>query len=92
MNVRKVLLSCALVFALVAGGVTIVHTQDRHPNLAVAIDLVSKAWVRVEAAERANEFDMNGHAERAKGLLTEAKQELQLAAQAADRHHDHDRR
>ena len=33
----------------------------------------------------ANEFDMNGHAAKAKALLDEAYSEIKLAAEAANR-------
>jgi len=34
----------------------------------------------------ANEFDMGGHAARAKDLLDQAYREIKLAAEAANRH------
>jgi hypothetical protein len=37
------------------------------------------------AAQEANEFDMQGHAQKAKNLLDEANKELKLAAEAANR-------
>ena len=57
----------------------------RHPNLARAQHDVDAAIVSVTAAQRANEFDLGGHASKAKALLEEAKAELHEAAQAADR-------
>jgi len=57
----------------------------RHPNLAAAQRLVTQAWEKVGAAQRANEFDMQGHAQKAKELLDEANRELKLAAEAANR-------
>lgn len=56
----------------------------RHPNLAAAQDLSRQAFDRLTAAQAANEFDMGGHAARAKALLQRANQEIKLAALAAN--------
>jgi hypothetical protein len=47
--------------------------------------LVSQAFERINEAQKANEFDLAGHAQRAKGLLDQADNELKLAAEAANR-------
>lgn len=57
----------------------------RHPNLDAAQKLVVKAFEKVEAAQRANEFDLGGHAKRAKEALMLANEEMKLAAQTANR-------
>ena len=57
----------------------------RHPNLAAAQRLSQQAWQRIVAAQEANEFDMQGHAQKAKGLLDEVNKELKLAAESANR-------
>ena len=57
----------------------------RHPNLAAAQRLSRQAWDRVVAAQRANEWDMQGHAQKAKDLLDQANNELKQAAQAANK-------
>lgn len=57
----------------------------RHPNLAAAQRLCDQAFNRISEAQRANEFDMEGHAEKAKDLLGQADKELKLAAQAANK-------
>jgi hypothetical protein len=57
----------------------------RHPNLAAAQRLSQQAWQRIVAAQEANEFDMQGHAQKAKGLLDEVNKELKLAAGSANR-------
>jgi hypothetical protein len=74
MKIRNLILSSALVLGLVASCITVAHAVDpyRHPNLAAAQSL------------QANEFDMNGHAARAKDLLMQANHEIQLAAKAAN--------
>jgi hypothetical protein len=57
----------------------------RHPNIAAAQRLSRQAWQRVVDAQRANEWDMQGHAQKAKELLDQANNELKMAAQAANR-------
>jgi hypothetical protein len=57
----------------------------RHPNLAAAQRLVEQAFNRVTAAQKANEFDLDGHAAKAKELLDQANAELKRAAQTANR-------
>jgi hypothetical protein len=59
----------------------------RHPNLAAAQRLTEQAYNKVSAAQVANEFDMDGHAQKAKDLLDQANRELKAAAEAANRHH-----
>ena len=39
----------------------------RHPNLAAAQRLSRQAWEKIMAAQKANEWDMQGHAQKAKG-------------------------
>jgi hypothetical protein len=57
----------------------------RHPNIAAAQRLSRQAWQRIVDAQKANEWDMEGHAQRAKDLLDQANNELKLAAQTANR-------
>lgn len=57
----------------------------KHPNLDAAQELVLKAYNRVEAAQRANEYDLGGHAAKAKEALRLASDELKLAAQHANK-------
>jgi len=58
----------------------------RHGNLAAAQRFIERAINKVTAAQVANEYDMEGHAARAKALLNEAYDEIKLAAVAANRH------
>jgi hypothetical protein len=58
----------------------------RHPNLAAAQRLIGQAWEKLSAAQAANEFDMQGHAQKAKELLDQANREIKLAAEAANKH------
>ena len=76
---------------LLAGGLAVAQkparniSGARHPNLAAAQDLSRRAWQRVVDAQQANEWDMQGHAQKAKELLDQANNELKLAAEAANR-------
>ena len=57
----------------------------RHPNLAAAQRLSQQAWEKIVAAQEANEWDMKGHAQKAKDLLDQVNKELKQAAEAANR-------
>ena len=57
----------------------------RHPNLAAAQRLSQQAWEKIVAAQEANEWDMKGHAQKAKDLLDQVNKELKEAAEAANR-------
>jgi hypothetical protein len=56
----------------------------RHPNLAAAQRLAKRAFEKIVAAQEANEFDLGGHAAKAKDLLDQANAELKAAAETAN--------
>jgi hypothetical protein len=56
-----------------------------HPNLAAAQRLCDQAFQKLSTAQQANEFDMDGHASKAKELLDQASQELHQAAVNANK-------
>ena len=58
----------------------------RHPNLAAAQRLSGQAYDKIMAAQQANEWDLNGHAQKAKELLDEVNRELKLAAETSNEH------
>jgi hypothetical protein len=58
----------------------------RHPILADAQRLCDQAYNRISDAQKANQWDMKGHAARAKALLEQASRELKAAALADNRH------
>jgi hypothetical protein len=60
-------------------------SPGRHPNLAAAQRLSQQAWEKIVAAQQANEWDMQGHAQKAKNLLDEVNNQLKMAAGAANR-------
>ena len=81
-----------LVISLVLSGIVFLGAtlyagnvrRGLHPNLAAAQTFIEKAINKVSAAQIANEFDMNGHAAKAKNLLEQAYAEIKLAALAAN--------
>lgn len=54
-----------------------------HPNLKAAHNEVKQALEKITVAQKANEYDMDGHAAKAKELLVQAEREIALAAEAA---------
>jgi hypothetical protein len=59
-------------------------SSTKHPNLAAAQNLCQEAYDKVVAAQGANEFDMQGNAQKAKNLLNQANTALKAAAQSAN--------
>jgi hypothetical protein len=59
---------------------------SRHPNLAAAQQFMIQAWDKIDTAQKANEWDMQGHAKKAKTLLEQAAIELKAAAEEANKH------
>lgn len=88
MKTRNLILGSVLCLGLFTSGVVVGQNvnPNRHPNLAAAQDLIEQAIGRVDAAQRANEYDMGGHAAKAKELLADAFREIKQAARAADHH------
>ena len=74
--------------ATVGAGSILVAQGPRHENLMAAQQLIEQAWQRITDAQKANEYDMQGHAARAKEHLRQAREEIRLAAESAN----HDRR
>lgn len=88
MVTRKRVLGSVLGLGLFASGVLVGQNVNphRHPNLAAAQRFMEQAVGKIDEAQRANEFDMNGHAQKAKELLGRAFEEVKMAAEAANRH------
>ena len=66
-----------------AGEPVVNRYTKRHPALTAAQRLSRQAYDKMVAAKHANEWDMQGHARRAKDLLEQANEELMLAAETA---------
>jgi F0F1-type ATP synthase membrane subunit b/b' len=62
-------------------------SPKRHPNLAAAQRLCDQAFEKIQQAQGANEWDLDGHAAKAKELLDQASRELKQAARTANKEH-----
>ena len=60
-------------------------SKKKHPALAAAQQFIFDAYDKIVKAQEANEFDMDGHAQKAKDLLDDAARELKAAAKAANK-------
>ena len=87
MITRKLLMGSVLGLGLFASGVVVGQNvnPNRHPNLAAAQRFMEQAIGKLDAVQQANEFDMHGHAAKAKDLLRQAFEETKQAAEAANR-------
>lgn len=87
---KKTLLGLLLGAALFVGGMAFAQkpvenvNPHRHPNLAAAQRLCDQAYNKIVAAQQANEWDMEGHAQKAKDLLDQANRELKKSAEWAN--------
>ena len=85
-------IACGFCVLLMFGALAVAQKPQRnisgarHPNLAAAQRLSRQAWEKIVEAQKANEWDMSGHAQRAKELLDQVNKELKLAAEAANKH------
>ncbi|MGO9338040.1 MAG: hypothetical protein ACLPY1_11095 [Terracidiphilus sp.] len=88
MMTRRLVLGSVLGLGIFASGVLVGQNVSpiRHPNLNAAQRLMEQAVGKLDAAQQANEFDMHGHAQKAKDLLAQAFNEVKQAAEAANRH------
>jgi len=67
-------------------GAPYVDIGYRHGNLRNAQEHIMQAWQLVSNAQVDNDSRLGGHAGRAKELLSEANEELRLAADVANEH------
>lgn len=88
MKMRKLVLGSVLSLGLFASGVMVGQNVNpmRHPNLNAAQRLIENAIGKLDAAQAANEYDMHGHAAKAKEHLAKAFEEIKAAAESANRH------
>jgi len=93
MKISKTITGVTLGVALVCAGLAVAQrpvdnvSGKKHPNLAAAQRLSTEAFEKITAAQQANEWDMNGHAAKAKELLEQVNHELKEAAEAANKNH-----
>jgi len=87
---KRLLTVLALAVAVMTAGSAVAEkpvnnvSGKKHPNLAAAQHHSTMAFEKIIAAQKANEWDMNGHAQKAKELLEQVNVELKAAAQAAN--------
>jgi hypothetical protein len=92
MTKKNFLTASATCLALAVGGVTFAQAPvvnidpHRHGNLAAAQSYIVQAYERINRAQAANNYQLGGHAQRAKDLLVQADVELRLAANVANEH------
>lgn len=87
------LVGSALVIGGMIGGAALAQqpapkqniSKALHPNLAAAQKLSVQAFEKISAAQQANEFDLAGHAAKAKNLLEQVNNELKLAAEQSNK-------
>jgi len=88
---KNKVVSAGLGLAFVIGGMALAQapkdnvSKGLHPNLAAAQRLSTQAYEKIMAAQEANEFDLAGHAAKAKTLLEQVNSELKLAAQQSNK-------
>lgn len=84
-----IVLSVLLALAVTLGAERPILNVDvhRHPSLAAAQRLSRDAYDKLVDAQSANDWDMSGHAARAKDLLVQVNNEIKLAAENANEHH-----
>ncbi len=88
---KRSLVVSALLAVLLGGGAVLAQmpkdnvSGKRHPNLAAAQRLSTQAYEKIVEAQKANEWDMQGHAQKAKELLEQVNNELKEAAEAANK-------
>jgi predicted metal-dependent phosphoesterase TrpH len=88
---KKTILTSMAASLLFIGGIAVAEqpaqnvSKGRHPNIAAAQRLSTQAYEKITAAQEANEWDMQGHAAKAKQLLDQVNKELKMAAEAANK-------
>jgi hypothetical protein len=85
-GLRTLIIGILAIALLSVGGMVFAQqvSGERHPNLAAAQDFIQQAIGKITEAQKANKYDMKGHAAKAKQLLEQAYHEVWLAAQAAN--------
>jgi hypothetical protein len=89
---RILLVSLAIGAAFTLGAVVFaqqprVDVGERHGNMRAAQELIQQAWQKVDEAQKDNNYNLGGHAGKAKDLLSQASQQIKEAAEAANSHH-----
>jgi hypothetical protein len=73
----------AVLFAAQEPRVTV---GEKHGNMRAAQEYIQQVWRKVDEAQKDNNYNLGGHAGRAKELLAQASEEIKLSAEAANSH------
>jgi hypothetical protein len=90
MTKKSLLISTALYATIACVSVTFAQApvvnidSHRHGNMAAAQKFIVQAYQKLDAAQRDNDDQLGGHAQRAKDLLAQADVEIRLAANVAN--------
>lgn len=86
MKTQTIVLSAVLAAAAAVSFSSLAGPEAHHPNIIAARNDVNHAIARLHSAQKANEYDMGGHAAKAEQLLAQALEEMRLAAEADNAH------
>ncbi|MBV8760544.1 MAG: hypothetical protein JO257_24850 [Deltaproteobacteria bacterium] len=80
-KLKTIVITAAIAFPI---GILAAGPMKGHPNMQAADKALATAWEKITAAQKANEFDLDGHAAKAKDAIKLAVDELKLAAEASN--------
>lgn len=80
---KKLILAAAC--GVLLGAAALAFAKVEHPNLHAAFEDIQKAEKSLAAAEKGNEYDLGGHAAKARDLLKQAEGEIAQAVQVANK-------
>jgi hypothetical protein len=63
-----------------------VTVGEKHGNMRAAQEYIQQVWRKVDEAQKDNNYNLGGHAGRAKELLAQASEEIKLSAEDANSH------
>jgi hypothetical protein len=90
---KKLILASVLGTALISGGIVLAKpvvnvSPKKHPHINAAQTALVTASKQITEAQVANEWDLGGHAKKAKELIDQADGELKLAAEVSNENHE----
>jgi hypothetical protein len=91
MTRKSVMIVIVLCAASACGGVLLaqrppVDVGEKHGNMRAAQQLIQQAWQKIDDAQQDNNYNLGGHAGKAKDFLLKASQEIKESAEAANSH------
>jgi hypothetical protein len=86
MQAKTVLLAAALATTAAVSVSSFAGPEAGHPNIIAARQDAEHAINKMQQAQKANEYDMGGHAKKAEELLAQAVEEMKQAAMADNKH------